>query len=186
VPVNVLTIADDIRILQVLQRVPTALAQDAQQVEAGLLDYQKLVDARLGLKRIFGLTLTLAMLLTLFSALALSFVLSEKLSAPLSALAEATRAIAKGDYSKLNPVKSRDEFGRAHAVLQYDDAPDRRRHRGDGAQPAAARGLEDLSREHPFEPHLRRAHVRRAPLREDHECGRQRHPWRFRRGHSTA
>jgi HAMP domain-containing protein len=30
-------------------------------------------------------------------------VLSEKLSAPLSALAEATRAIAKGDYSKLNP-----------------------------------------------------------------------------------
>src|SRR4029453_15211766 len=37
--------------------------------------------------------------------------LSERLSAPLSALAEATRAIAKGDYSKLNPVKSRDEFG---------------------------------------------------------------------------
>jgi len=51
------------------------------------------------------------MLLTLFSALALAFVLSEKLSAPLSALAEATRAIAKGDYSKLNPVNSRDEFG---------------------------------------------------------------------------
>jgi PAS domain S-box-containing protein len=51
------------------------------------------------------------MLLTLFSALALAFVLSERLSAPLSALAEATRAIAKGDYSKLNPVKSRDEFG---------------------------------------------------------------------------
>src|SRR4029079_18241981 len=40
-----------------------------------------------------------------------SFVLSERLSAPLSALAEATRAIDKGDYSKLNPVKSRDEFG---------------------------------------------------------------------------
>jgi nitrogen fixation/metabolism regulation signal transduction histidine kinase len=111
VPVNVLTIADDIRILQVLQRVPPALAQDAQLVEAGLQDYQKLLLARVDLKRIFGLTLTLAMLLTLFSALALSFVLSEKLSAPLSALAEATRAIAKGDYSKLNPVKSRDEFG---------------------------------------------------------------------------
>jgi nitrogen fixation/metabolism regulation signal transduction histidine kinase len=40
------------------------------------------------------------MLLTLFSALALAFVLSEKLSAPLSALAEATRAIAKGDYTE--------------------------------------------------------------------------------------
>ncbi len=111
VPVNVLTIADDIRILQVLQRVPTEIARDAEIVETGLKDYQELQLARKGLKQIFGLTLTLAMLLTLFSALALAFVLSERLSAPLSALAEATRAIAKGDYSKLNPVKSRDEFG---------------------------------------------------------------------------
>ena len=111
VPVNVLTIAEDIRVLQVLQRVPSAIARDAKLVEAGYKDYQELVFARVGLKRIFGLTLTLAMLLTLFSALALAFVLSERLSAPLSALAEATRAIAKGDYSKLNPVKSRDEFG---------------------------------------------------------------------------
>ncbi|HEX6633080.1 MAG TPA: ATP-binding protein [Usitatibacter sp.] len=111
VPVNVLTIADDIRVLQVLQRVPRAIAQDAEIVEAGYKDYQELQLARVGLKRIFGLTLTLAMLLTLFSSLALAFVLSERLSAPLSALAEATRAIAKGDYSKLNPVKSRDEFG---------------------------------------------------------------------------
>src|SRR5689334_10530517 len=111
VPVNMFTIADDLRVLQVLQRVPPAIARDAKLVEAGYKDYQELQFARLGLKRIFGLTLTLAMLLTLFSALALAFVLSEKLSAPLSALAEATRAIAKGDYSKLNPVKSRDEFG---------------------------------------------------------------------------
>ena len=111
VPVNVLTIADDIRILQVLQRVPPSIAREAELVEKGYKDYQELLLARNDLKNIFTLTLTLAMLLTLFSALALAFVLSERLSAPLSALAEATRAIAKGDYSKLNPVKSRDEFG---------------------------------------------------------------------------
>jgi PAS domain S-box-containing protein len=111
VPVNVLSISDDIRVLQVLQRVPPAIAKDAELVEAGYKDYQQLLLARGGLKDIFSLTLTLAMLVTLFSALALAFVLSEKLSAPLSALAESTRAIAKGDYSKLNPVKSRDEFG---------------------------------------------------------------------------
>jgi nitrogen fixation/metabolism regulation signal transduction histidine kinase len=111
VPVNVLTIADDIRILQVLQRVPPAIARDAKLMEAGLIDYDRLLLARKELKEVFGLSLTLAMLLTLFSALALAFLLSEKLSSPLSALAEATRAIAKGDYSKLNPVKSRDEFG---------------------------------------------------------------------------
>jgi nitrogen fixation/metabolism regulation signal transduction histidine kinase len=111
VPVNVLTIADDIRVLQVLQRVPPAIAQDATLVQQGLTDYNAMVLARVDLKRVFGITLTLAMLLTLFSALSLAFVLSEKLSAPLSALAESTRAIAKGDYSKLNPVKSSDEFG---------------------------------------------------------------------------
>ena len=111
VPVNVISISEDMRVLQVLQRVPVAIARDAKLVEAGYQEYQELLLARVGLKRIFGLTLTLAMLLTLFSALALAFVLSEKLSAPLSALAESTRAIAKGDYSKLNPVKSRDEFG---------------------------------------------------------------------------
>ena len=46
VPVNVLTIADDIRILQVLQRVPTSIAQDAQLVETGYKDYQELLLAR--------------------------------------------------------------------------------------------------------------------------------------------
>jgi len=111
VPVNVTTIADEARILQVLQRVPPSIAKDADMVNTGITNYSALQESRLGLKRIFGVTLTLAMLLTLFSALALAFVLSERLSAPLSALAEATRAIAKGDYSKLNPVKSRDEFG---------------------------------------------------------------------------
>ncbi len=111
VPVNLLSASDDARVLQVLQPVPKVLAQDAQVVESGYRDYQELSLARSGLKWIFRLTLTLAVLLTLFSAIALSFLLSERLSAPLSALAESTRAIAKGDFSKLNPVKSRDEFG---------------------------------------------------------------------------
>jgi nitrogen fixation/metabolism regulation signal transduction histidine kinase len=103
--------ATQARVLQVLQVAPRGVATDAQAVEAGLNDYTRLGFQRTGLKRLFALTLTLAMLLTLFSALALSFLLSERLSAPLSALAESTRAIAKGDFSKLNPVKSRDEFG---------------------------------------------------------------------------
>src|SRR5690606_28554857 len=83
VPVNVLTIAEDIRVLQLLQRVPAAVAQDARVVDQGWRDYQELTLARVGLKRIFGLTLTLAMLLTLFSSIALAFLLSERLSAPL-------------------------------------------------------------------------------------------------------
>ncbi len=98
-------------VLQVVQAAPKNIAADAQSVEAGIRDYQQLGLQRQGLKQLFALTLTLAMLLTLFSAISLSFLLSERLSEPLSALAESTRAIAKGDFTKLNPVKSRDEFG---------------------------------------------------------------------------
>ena len=99
------------RVLQIMQSAPKKLTSDAQSVESGVRDYQRLQLLRDGLKRVFALTLTLAMVLTLFSAISLSFLLSERLSAPLSALAESTRAIAKGDFTKLNPVKSRDEFG---------------------------------------------------------------------------
>ena len=99
------------RVLQIVQAAPGNLGDDAASVEAGIRDYQQLGLQREGLKQLFALTLTLAMLLTLFSAISLSFLLSERLSAPLSALAESTRAIAKGDFTKLNPVKSRDEFG---------------------------------------------------------------------------
>ncbi len=99
------------QVLQVVQAAPKNIAADAQSVEAGVRDYQQLGLQRQGLKQLFELTLTLAMLLTLLSAISLSFLLSERLSEPLSALAESTRAIAKGDFSKLNPVKSRDEFG---------------------------------------------------------------------------
>ncbi len=99
------------RVLQVIQPPPRGIAADAQAVEAGVRDFQQLSLQRPGLKRLFALTLTLVMLLTLFSAISLSFLLSERLAAPLSALAESTRAIAKGDFSKLNPVRSRDEFG---------------------------------------------------------------------------
>lgn len=105
------TTVEGTRVLQIMQSAPRKLVADAQSVESGVRDYQRLQLLRDGLKRVFALTLTVAMVLTLFSAISLSFLLSERLSAPLSALAESTRAIAKGDFTKLNPVKSRDEFG---------------------------------------------------------------------------
>jgi nitrogen fixation/metabolism regulation signal transduction histidine kinase len=111
VPVEPRTTSAAPQVLQVIAVAPRSVAVDAQNVEIGVRDYQQLGLQRQDLKQLFALTLTLAMVLTLFSAVLLSFLLSERLSAPLSALAESTRAIAKGDFSKLNPVKSRDEFG---------------------------------------------------------------------------
>ncbi len=63
------------------------------------------------MKSLYGVTLTLALLLSLFSALAAAFLISERLSAPLGMLAEGTRAVAQGDFSRRHPVQSRDELG---------------------------------------------------------------------------
>jgi nitrogen fixation/metabolism regulation signal transduction histidine kinase len=100
-----------VRVIQTMQAAPSAIVGDLQSVDVGVRDYQRLGLLRSGLKQVFALTLTLAMVLTVFSAISLSFLISDRLAAPLSALAESTRAIAKGDFTKLNPVKSRDEFG---------------------------------------------------------------------------
>lgn len=111
VPVNVLKLNEDIRVLQLLKPVPKQLAQDAETVQTVYRDYQGLSLSRLGLKRLYGLTLTLSLLLALLCALAIAFFISERLSAPLAILAEGTRAVAQGDFSQYHPVQSRDELG---------------------------------------------------------------------------
>lgn len=110
-PVNVLSLEEDIQVLQLIQPVPRQLAEDAERVEAGYQDYQELTLSRQGLTRLYSVTLTLALLLSLFSALASASLLSEKLSSPLGMLAEGTRAIAQGDYSRRHLVQSSDELG---------------------------------------------------------------------------
>ena len=111
VPVNVLNLDDDIRVLQVLQQVPRLLAENAEIVQTGYRNYQELTLSRHGLTRLYGITLTLALFLALFSALAAAFLISEKLSAPLGMLAEGTRAVAQGDFSRRHSVQSNDELG---------------------------------------------------------------------------
>lgn len=111
VPVNVVAMNQRIRLLQVSQPVPSQLAQDAQQVETARQGYQELLLSRLGLKRMYGISLTMALTLALFSALSLAFLISERLAAPLRALARGTRAVARGDFTQVHTVASRDELG---------------------------------------------------------------------------
>jgi len=111
VPVNRLSYTEDLRALQLMQPVSKDLAADADSVEAAYRGYQELLLARTGLKRIYGLNLTLALLLSLLSAIAFAFVISERMGAPLRALAESTRAIGAGDFTKMTPVVSDDELG---------------------------------------------------------------------------
>ena len=99
------------RVLQLLQLVPAPLARDAEAVQTGYREYQELMLSRRGLKRLYGVTLTLTLLLSLLSAAGLAFVLSDRLSAPLGVLVEGTRAVASGDFSQRAAVDSRDELG---------------------------------------------------------------------------
>ncbi len=110
-PVNVLSLNEDIRVLQLLQPVQRQLAEDAEILYAGYRDYQELLLSRQGLTRLYSLTLTLVLLLSLFSALAAAFLISERLSAPLGMLAAGTRAVAQGDFSRRHLVHSNDELG---------------------------------------------------------------------------
>ncbi|MBN9461336.1 MAG: HAMP domain-containing protein [Burkholderiales bacterium] len=102
---------DDNRYLQLIQPVPTAMAENAEAVERGRRDFQQLSLSRSGLQRIFGVTLTLIFLLTVFSAIAASFLLSGWLTGPLSMLAAGTRAVAEGDYRPVKDYSGRDELG---------------------------------------------------------------------------
>jgi nitrogen fixation/metabolism regulation signal transduction histidine kinase len=110
-PVNVQELAGETRILQLLQPVPKSLSNTAEAVQDVYRDYQELSYSRKSIKDIFALTLTLVLMLAMLSALAIAFVLSRRLTQPLSVLAEGTRAIARGDYSTMLPEHGEDELG---------------------------------------------------------------------------
>ena len=110
-PVTLSDLAGETRILQLLQPVPKTLSTTAESVQEVYQDYQELSYSRQSLKEVFALTLTLVLMLAMLSAVAIAFVLSRRLSAPLSVLAEGTRAIARGDYSTMLPAHGKDELG---------------------------------------------------------------------------
>ncbi|MDR1646544.1 MAG: HAMP domain-containing protein [Zoogloeaceae bacterium] len=99
------------QVLQVTKNVPRNLAENAEAVQTVQRDYRELQLGRIGLTRMFALTLTLSMLAALFAAFAFAFYLARRLAAPLSLLAAGTQAVAQGDYSPLQATHSRDELG---------------------------------------------------------------------------
>jgi len=111
VPVDSLSFAEETRLLQVTQPVPQALAEQGESVQSVYHAYKELSLSRQSLRNIYILTLTLTLLLALFSAIALAFLLSRRLSTPLAVLAEGTQAVARGDFSRRAPITSRDELG---------------------------------------------------------------------------
>ncbi|MFM9834585.1 MAG: ATP-binding protein [Methylophilaceae bacterium] len=110
-PVNSQDLTSETQILQLLQPVPKTLSNTAEAVQDVYRDYQELSYSRNSLKDVFKLTLTLVLMLAMLTALAIAFVLSRRLSQPLTVLAEGTRAIAAGDYGTMLPEHGKDELG---------------------------------------------------------------------------
>ena len=143
VPVSARDMFEEPRILQLTQPVPAALADDAEAVQGVYRDYQELQLAREGLTRIYALTLTLTVLVALFSAFALAYLMARRLAAPLYILAEGTQAVAQGDFSPRQAIYSGDELGVLtqsfnRMTRQLDEARrDTERHR---AEVESARG----------------------------------------------
>jgi nitrogen fixation/metabolism regulation signal transduction histidine kinase len=111
VPIFTSALTSETRVLQLVQPVPANLARDAQAVQLAYQEYQQIAVSRVGLKRIYGVALSLTLMLALLMTFVIAYLLSERLGAPLRTLARGTRAVAKGDFSQMPAASSRDELG---------------------------------------------------------------------------
>jgi nitrogen fixation/metabolism regulation signal transduction histidine kinase len=98
------------RYLQLVQAVPATLAANAEALQSGYREYQELALARSGLRTIYGLTLTLTLLLSVFAAIASSVLLASSMTAPLLQLAEGTKAVAEGNFRPVREFRGNDEL----------------------------------------------------------------------------
>lgn len=99
------------RFLQVVQTLPEVLVTNALAVQTANREYQERALVREGLRRMYIGTLTLALFLSVFSAVLLAAVFGNQLVRPLLMLAEGVRDVAKGDLSPKLAMSSRDELG---------------------------------------------------------------------------
>ncbi|MEW6165887.1 MAG: ATP-binding protein [Pseudomonadota bacterium] len=111
VPVDSYRLDAEPLVLQLEQPVPDAIVESAELVEGARRDYQELQLGRAGLKRLYTLTLTFALLLALFAAVALAFFLAARLAKPLLMVVEGTRAVAAGDFAPRAVLDTGDELG---------------------------------------------------------------------------
>ena len=99
------------RILHGLFPVSERMSTLADTVESAYGKYQELAYLRKPLKLSFTLTLSLVLLLSLFTAVWAALYSARRMVAPLRDLALGTRAVAAGDYETQLPPSGQDEVG---------------------------------------------------------------------------
>jgi len=95
----------------------------ADNVTASYNEYKSAVYFRDALKRVFSLTLTVVLLLSLLGSIYGALIFSRRLVSPIQGLVAGTRAVAKGDFDTRLPTPSRDEIG--FLVSSFNDMTQR-------------------------------------------------------------
>ncbi len=98
-------------LLQLTRLVPENIGSNLNEVQKGFRDYQELALSRQGIQKLYGITLTLALLVTLFTSIAVALAIARRLVKPLLTLASGTQAVAVGDYRPLPEPTAMDEIG---------------------------------------------------------------------------
>ncbi|PXW93515.1 nitrogen fixation/metabolism regulation signal transduction histidine kinase [Sphaerotilus hippei] len=111
IPSPEFSLGNEDRYLQVTQSIPAELSANALRVQAAYSEYQQRALGREGLRRMYIGTLTLALILGVFSALLMAAALGHQLARPLLVLAEGVRQVARGDLTPKAVFDSRDELG---------------------------------------------------------------------------
>ena len=131
VPIRVTRLGAEQMTLQALYQMPGRLSELADNVQAQITRYKELTFLRKPLKYSYTLTLSLVLVLSLLAAVWAAFFSARRLVAPIGILADGTRAVAEGDYSKRLPVSSEDELG--FLVRSFNDMTRRLAHARDQA-----------------------------------------------------
>ena len=97
--------------LQAMYEVSERFSSLAEGVQSAYTRYKELSFLRTPLKFSYSLTLSIVLVLSLLAAIWAAFHSARRLVAPVRDLAEATHAVAEGDYSRRLSVASEDELG---------------------------------------------------------------------------
>ncbi|MBR7003138.1 MAG: HAMP domain-containing protein [Neisseriaceae bacterium] len=93
------------------QPVPTEIANNIVYIENARSQYAQSSYNKNALQAFFLMTLVMATLLAMVLALLVAIYFARKFIAPLASLAQATNAVAQGDFTRRAPVYRQDELG---------------------------------------------------------------------------
>ena len=111
VPVMSPNLGQGNRLLYVEQTIPEQLSKAAAAVQVAYTRYHQLLLMREPMKTAFQLSLGVALLLAVLSAVWMGLHLARRLTAPIARLVAGTQAVARGEFIPVQTVASQDELG---------------------------------------------------------------------------